>query len=67
MTKNQFRWTLEKLELSQSEAARLFGLDARTIRRYVLGTTHVPVGVALLMRLLQQKRVTVEDIEAVQQ
>ena len=64
MTANQFRSALSRLELSQLGAARLFGADGRTTRRWALGERSIPPAVAILLRLLLAGKVTVEDIEA---
>lgn len=62
MTANQYRAALEKLDLSQVGAARLFGVNEATSRRWarygVTGTT------AILLRLLVKGKVTVKDVEA---
>lgn len=62
MTANQYRSALAKLGLTQVGAARLFGVNDVTSRRWakngVTGT------VAILLRLLLAKKITVEDIEA---
>lgn len=62
MTANQYRAALAKLELSQVGAARLFGVNAVTSRRWakdgVTGTA------AILLRLLVRGKITVADVEA---
>lgn len=64
MTATQFRNTLDKLGLSQLAAARLLQVDGRTARRWVSGERSIPSDVAILLRLLTTKKITVEDIEA---
>lgn len=64
MTANQFRAALTRLGLSQAGAASLVGADPRTGRRWALGERQVPECVAILLRLLMAKKITVEDIEA---
>ena len=64
MTANQFRSALDRLQLSQLGAARLFGADGRTARRWALGERSVPEPIAILLRLLIAGRITAEDIEA---
>lgn len=63
MTPKQFRAAIEQLELSQVKAAALVGVDARTGRRWALGETTVPEAVAILLRLLMAKKITVEDVK----
>jgi hypothetical protein len=64
MTANQFRSALSRLDLSQVGAARLFGADGRTTRRWALGERSIPPTVTILLRLLMAGKITVEDIEA---
>jgi transcriptional regulator with XRE-family HTH domain len=64
MTPKQFRSALDRLGLSQLGAARLFGADGRTARRWALGERAVPETVAILLRLLMTDRITADDIEA---
>lgn len=63
MTANQFRNTLDRLGLSQVGAARLFGADPRTTRRWALGERSIPPTVAILLRLLMAGKITADDIE----
>lgn len=63
MTANQFRTALSRLELSQLGAARLFGADGRTARRWALGERAVPPCIAILLKLMLAGKVTVADIE----
>jgi transcriptional regulator with XRE-family HTH domain len=65
MTRTQFRATLDQHKLTQLDAARLLGLDPRTIRRYALGETIIPVGIELTLRLLNAGFVTIEQINKV--
>jgi len=65
MTANQFRAALDRLGLSQAAAAALVGADPRTGRRWALDERAVPECVAILLRLLLAKKITVDDIEAV--
>lgn len=66
MTKNQFRAALDRLGLSQLGAARLFGADGRTARRWALGERSVPNSVAILLRLMLAGKIAQTDIEAAQ-
>lgn len=63
MTANQFRTALSRLELSQIGAARLFGSDPRTVRRWALDERSIPEPVAILMRLMLAGKITADDIE----
>lgn len=62
MTANQYRAALARLGLSQVGAARLFGVNDVTSRRWAKSGVHGTV--AILLRLLLAKKITVEDIEA---
>jgi hypothetical protein len=42
MTPNQLRTVLARLGLSQRAAARLLGIDERTMRKYVAGDLVIP-------------------------
>ena len=42
MTPQQLRKKLERQSLSQSKAARLIGIDPRSMRRYLAGDTPIP-------------------------
>lgn len=63
MTANQFRAAIDKLGLSQVGAARLVGADPRTGRRWALDERPVPDCVAILLRLLLAKKITIKDVE----
>lgn len=67
MTANQFRAALDKLQLSQVGAARLFGADPRTGRRWANGERGIPAAIAILLRLLIRGRVSVVDVESVRE
>lgn len=62
MTANQFRAALDRLELSQLGAARLFNVSEKTARNWaregVNGT------VVILLKLLVAGKITQKDIEA---
>lgn len=65
MTASQFRSALNRLELSQLGAARLFGADGRTARRWALGERGVPPTVAILLKLMLAGKISADDIEEV--
>lgn len=61
MTANQYRAALAKLGLSQVGAARLFGVNEVTGRRWAKnGVTGTAV---ILLRLLLAGKITAKDIE----
>lgn len=62
MTANQFRAALAKLDLSQVGAARLFGVNEVTSRRWA--KDGVTGSVAILLRLLVKGKITTADVEA---
>ena len=61
MTPDQYRAALAALALSQVRAAALFGVDARTSRRWALGEKPVPRMVALVLRLMLRHGVTADE------
>jgi hypothetical protein len=66
MTAKQFQAAIDRLGLSQVRAAKLFGSDPRTARRWALGEREVPACVAIVLRLLLAGKIAVEDVEGVQ-
>lgn len=63
MTPNQFRAALDRIGLTQVGAAKLFGADPRTARRWALGEGDIPETVAILLRLAIKGKITLDDIE----
>ena len=63
MTATQFRAALDRLNLSQLGAARLFGTGERTPRRWALGERSVPPAIAILLRLLIARKISAADID----
>jgi DNA-binding transcriptional regulator YiaG len=53
MTDADLRAVLGRLELSQTGAARLLGVDARTMRRWVAGEREISPPAARLLYLLE--------------
>ncbi len=53
MDHQQYRAALAALGLSQVDAARLLGVNARTSRHWALGERGVPPPVAILLRVWQ--------------
>jgi len=60
MNAKQYRDALEKLDLTQSAAGRMFGVDSRTSRRWALGGAKIPPLVAMLLELMVDKKVEIE-------
>ena len=65
MTANQFRTALDRLHLSQLEAARLFKSNDRTVRRWAIGERGVPPTVAILLKLMLSGKITADDLRNV--
>lgn len=63
MTANQYRAALDKLGLTQVGAARLFGVNDVTSRRWA--KDGVDGTVVILLRLMLAKKITAADINAV--
>lgn len=64
MTPTQFRNALDRLDLSQVGAARLFGYaDGRAVRRYISGDRSIPAPVAILLRLMLAGKISVDDVD----
>lgn len=58
MTANQFKKLLKELGFTQLHTADLLKRDARTVRRWIEGTTKVPADVGLALKLLQTGHLT---------
>ena len=65
MTAKQYQAAIDRLGLSQLGAARLFGADGRTSRRWASGERAVPQTVAILLGLLLAGTIAPADIKAV--
>lgn len=63
MTAVQFRSALDRLALSQLGAARLFQSNDRTVRRWAIGERSVPIGIAIVLRLMVSGKIAVKDVE----
>ena len=64
MTPDDFRATLARLDLSQVGAARLFGVDDRTARRWACDEAPIPAAVAILLALLDSGAISVAQVRA---
>ena len=62
MDSHEYRKHLESLGATQKEAAALVGKDIRTSRRWAAGYP-IPRAVALLLRIMVRKRVSVAEVE----
>jgi len=60
MDKNEYREALAKLDLTQAAAGEMFGVGARTSRRWALGEAKVPPTVAMLLELMTEERLELE-------
>jgi DNA-binding transcriptional regulator YiaG len=61
----EFRAIVGALGIAQHRVARLFGVGARSIRRWRAGERRIPCGVDILLRLMVCGAVTIDQIEAV--
>ena len=59
----EFRANLDALGIAQHRVARLFGVGARTIKRWRTGDRHVPYGVSVVFRLLVAGSVSIDQVE----
>lgn len=63
MTQKELKAALKALGLTQMGASRLFGVDGRTVRKWVAGDAPVPGSVALCLNLMIRYGVTPADAE----
>jgi len=54
MTANEYRKALERLGLTQHQAAALFGVDGRTSQKWANGERAVPPPVARLLAYIER-------------
>jgi hypothetical protein len=66
MTPNQFRKALERLGLTQTEAAPLLGVQPRAVRRWLAGDREIPNASVILVLLMLNGIVARQDIEKLQ-
>lgn len=62
MTGADFRATIALLGLSQLGAARLLGVDGRTVRRWISGERDVPEPAARFLRYMIRAGVTPDEV-----
>ena len=60
---DELRATLHAFGLTQHRAAKWFGVDARSVRRWRRGDRHIPAGVRIVIRLLAAGAVTAAQVE----
>jgi transcriptional regulator with XRE-family HTH domain len=60
MDHKKYRKALAQLDLTQAAAGEMFGVGARTSRRWASGDAKVPPTVAMLLELMISKRVKLE-------
>lgn len=54
MTANEYRKALERLGITQHQAAALFGVDGRTSQRWALGERAIPHPLARLLAYIER-------------
>jgi hypothetical protein len=59
----EFRETLDELGIEQQRLARIFHVGTRSVRRWRSGDRRVPAGVAILLPLAHDGKISVTDIE----
>lgn len=64
MTPEQIEATLTTLGLSPKKAAHLFRHNERTMRRWIAGERGIPQGIAILLQLMLDSKITEADIAA---
>jgi hypothetical protein len=60
MDHKQYRKALAKLDLTQAAAGEIFGVGARTSRRWIEGRAKVPPMVAMMLDLMISKKIKLE-------
>ena len=65
MSADKFNSFLLQVRLTQTAAGELFGFEDQTVRRWAAGTTPVPDAVAIVLKLVALKLVTLDEVEYV--
>ena len=65
MTDDELRSALKTLGLNQLQLSERIGVTPLTVLRWVHGRTAIPTPVALLIRVLESGRVSLDDLEAI--
>jgi GcrA cell cycle regulator len=60
---DEFGAAIDALGIAQRDIARLFGVDARSVRRWRSGARRVPRGIGILLNLMAAKVVTLTEVE----
>jgi DNA-binding transcriptional regulator YiaG len=61
MTGREFEKCRELMGLSKAQIAALFGVEDRTIRRWVSGQSEIPISIAMVLRLLSKHQIEPTD------
>jgi hypothetical protein len=64
MAYREYRAALARLNLNNTEAARLFGISSVSSRRFSSGLQTVPPTLARLVRLIEAQRLTAEQVRS---
>lgn len=62
MTPAELRATLERFGISQVRAAKILGVDDRSLRRWVLGEAPIPILVERVLDAASRGRLRLEDL-----
>jgi len=63
MNSAEFRAALDSLGLSQVRAAKLFGASDKAARNWAAGRNKVPYAVAILLRLMVDRKIAPDDLQ----
>jgi hypothetical protein len=63
MSHKEYRDTLKRLNLDNTEAAQVIGVSERTSRRYADGDSDVPAPVAKLLMLIVNHKVSIDTVK----
>jgi len=61
MSPDQIRIAIDRLSLSQRGAARLLGVDERTVRKWVAGDAKIPQSAAMVLNISNKFDLTPDD------
>lgn len=65
MTPENLRAVLAAVPITEARLARLLNLHVTTPCRWATGVSPIPTSAALLLRMLEGGRITLEDLEAI--
>jgi DNA-binding transcriptional regulator YiaG len=63
MNGEEFRATIKKVGMTQVEAAEFFGVNESSCRRWISGKYPIPKPVAVLLRMMDRKGLTPENVQ----